>query len=145
MPSPSARVGLFWDMMEGRVPMPPAARLLGWQLVELDPQAGTICVRFDAKAEFANPLGNIQGGFIAAMLDEAMGPAMVATLPPGDFAPTLEMKISYLEPVKVGPLWAYGRVVKRASAHGFVEAELLDEAGTVLARASATVRLRSRR
>ncbi len=57
------------------------------------------------------------------------------------FAPTLEMAGSYLEPVRVGPLWARGRVVKRGSTTGFVEAELVDEAGTLLARASATVRI----
>jgi uncharacterized protein (TIGR00369 family) len=121
--------------------MPPSATLLGWQLVEVDPEAGTISVRYHARPDFANPMGNVQGGFVAAMLDEAMGPALVATLPPGQFAPTLEMKISYLEPVKVGPLWAHGRVVKRGSTNAFIEADLVDEAGTLLARASATVRV----
>jgi uncharacterized protein (TIGR00369 family) len=121
--------------------MPPAAQLLGWQLEAIDPAAGTISVRYDARSDFTNPMGNIQGGFIAAMLDEAMGPALVATLPPGQFAPTLEMKVSYLEPARVGPLWANGRVVKRGSTHGFVEAELVDGAGKLIARASATVRI----
>jgi acyl-coenzyme A thioesterase PaaI-like protein len=75
--------------------MPSAARLLGWQLEAVDPEAGTITVRYHASADFTNPMGNIQGGFIAAMLDEAMGPALVATLPEGYFAPTLEMKVSF--------------------------------------------------
>lgn len=121
--------------------MPPAAQLLGWQLESVDPDAGTIVVRYDAGHEFTNPLGNIQGGFVAAMLDEAMGPALVATLPPGQFAPTLEMKVSFLEPAKVGPLWAHGRVVKRGSTNSFVEGELLDAQGRVIARSSATVRM----
>jgi acyl-coenzyme A thioesterase PaaI-like protein len=103
----SSRVGPFWDAIEGRAPMPPAARLLGWQLEAVDPAAGTITVRYEARSDFTNPMGNIQGGFIAAMLDEAMGPALVATLPPDQFAPTLEMKISFFEAAKVGP---FGRM-----------------------------------
>lgn len=60
------------------LPLPPAARLLGWRLVAVDPQAGTIEVEFDAKPDFTNPSGFIQGGFIAAMLDDTLGPAAFA-------------------------------------------------------------------
>src|SRR4051812_38055424 len=77
------RVGPFWDSIEGRAPMPPVAELLGWTLESIDPQGGNIVVRFEARPEFTNPLGNVQGGLLAAMLDDTMGPALVATLPPG--------------------------------------------------------------
>lgn len=137
----SERRGPFWDAIQGRAPMPPAAQLLGWQLEEIDPDAGSIVVRYEPSDEFTNPMGNIQGGFVAAMLDDAMGPALVATLPPDEFAPTLEMKVTFLEPARVGPLWAHGRVVKRATRHAFVEGELVDGDGTLIARASATVRI----
>jgi uncharacterized protein (TIGR00369 family) len=121
--------------------MPPVANLLGWQLEEIDPDAGTITVRFQAREEFTNPLGNVQGGILAAMLDDTMGPALVATLPPGKFTPTLEMKVSYFAPAKVGPLWGRGRVVKVGSTNAFVEADLVDSSDTLIARASATVRI----
>jgi uncharacterized protein (TIGR00369 family) len=121
--------------------MPPVAGLLGWELQEVDPQAGTIVVRFDGRPEFTNPLGNIQGGMLAAMLDDTMGPALVATLPPGGFAPTLEMKVTYLQPAVVGPLWGHGRVVKRGGTISFVEADLVDADGAMIARATATVRM----
>lgn len=105
------RAGPFWDAVEGRAPMPPIANLLGWQLEDVDPDAGTITDKFDARPEFTNPLGNVQGGMLASMLDDTMGPALVATLSPDKFAPTLEMKVSYFAPAKVGPLWGRGRVV----------------------------------
>lgn len=35
------REGPFWDVMEGRAPPPPSAALLGWELVAVDPEAGT--------------------------------------------------------------------------------------------------------
>ena len=133
--------GPFWDAVHGRAPMPPVATLLGWQLEDVDPEAGTIVVRFEGREEFTNPLGTIQGGLLAAMLDDTMGPALVATLPPGGFAPTLEMKVTYLEPAVVGPLWGHGRVVKRGGTISFVEADLVDGDGTIVARATATVRM----
>jgi hypothetical protein len=60
--------------MEGRTAPPPAAELLGFKLVEIDPDAGTIEVGFTATEQFLNPAGTVQGGFLAAMLDDTLGP-----------------------------------------------------------------------
>jgi acyl-coenzyme A thioesterase PaaI-like protein len=73
------RKGPFWDVMAGREAPPPAAVLLGWELVSIDPDAGTIEVAFTATAQFLNPAGVIQGGFLAAMLDESRQTVAVAT------------------------------------------------------------------
>jgi uncharacterized protein (TIGR00369 family) len=121
--------------------MPPVADLLGWQLEDINPDAGTIRVKFEARAEFTNPLGNIQGGILASMLDDTMGPALVASLPPGKFAPTLEMKVSYFAPAEVGPLWGLGRVVHAGRTNAFVEGDLVDAEQVLIARGSATVRI----
>src|SRR5262245_16438659 len=75
----------FWDMVEGKVAGAPATRLLGWKCLHLPPEDGTIAVEFQPREEFLNPAGIIQGGFVAAMLDEAMGPVVYATLEPGEF------------------------------------------------------------
>ena len=32
----NARIGPFWDLIEGRRPLPPASQLLGWKLLDLD-------------------------------------------------------------------------------------------------------------
>ena len=53
------------------------------EITAVDPEAGTIEVQFQARPEFANPIGNVQGGFLAAMLDDSMGPARAATLAAG--------------------------------------------------------------
>jgi acyl-coenzyme A thioesterase PaaI-like protein len=64
------RVGMFWDIQAGRAPAPPVAAALGWELVAVDPERGTIEVSFQACPEFVNPAGTVQGGFLAAMLDD---------------------------------------------------------------------------
>jgi acyl-coenzyme A thioesterase PaaI-like protein len=94
------RDGMFWDVMEGRAAPPPAGILLGWELLSVDPDAGTIEVAFTAGDQFLNLVGVIQGGFLAAMLDDTLGPALVATLGPGLFAPTTDMHVQFMRPAR---------------------------------------------
>jgi uncharacterized protein (TIGR00369 family) len=137
----SERKGFFWDVMEGRRPPPPAAVLLGFELLAIDPSQGTIRVRFNAKPEFANPIGVVQGGFLAAMLDDTLGPALTATLEPDQFAPTIELKVNFVAPAKPGPLFADGRVVARGGSIAFLAGELRTEDGALVATATATARI----
>jgi uncharacterized protein (TIGR00369 family) len=135
------RTGLFWDCIAGRAEPPPAVTTLGWSLVAIDPDNGTIEVAFDARPAFTNALGVIQGGFLAAMLDDTLGPALVATLPPGQFAPTLELKVNLLRPARPGRLVGTGRVVHRGSTIAFLEGSLRDPEGRLVATATATARV----
>jgi uncharacterized protein (TIGR00369 family) len=136
------REGPFWDAVEGRAPLPPAAVTLGWQLVSVSPEEGTIEVAFTATEAFLNPTGVIQGGFLAAMLDDTLGPALVAGLSPGDFAPTTDLHVQFLRPARPGRLLGRGRVVRRGRDIGFLAGELLDEEGAIVATATATVQIR---
>jgi uncharacterized protein (TIGR00369 family) len=139
------REGPFWDAMEGRAAMPPSAVLLGFELVSIDPDAGTIEVAFSATDQFLNPAGVIQGGFLAAMLDDTMGPALVATLGPGQFAPTSDLHVQFLRPARPGRLIGRGRVVRRGRDVAFLTGELADASGELVAGATATAQIRSMR
>jgi uncharacterized protein (TIGR00369 family) len=75
------------------------------------------------------------------MLDETLGPALVATLPAGHFAPTIELKVNYVHPAQLGPLIGTGRVVARTRGLAFLSGELHDESGQLLVTASATARI----
>ena len=136
-----SRSGWFWDFIAGRKPAPAAAATLGWELSWIAPERGEIEVFFDASEKFVNPMGNIQGGFLAAMLDDTLGPALVATLGDGAFAPTLELKVSFLRPAAPGRLVCTGRVVHRGGSIAFLAGELRNESGDLLATATATARI----
>src|SRR5260370_2450142 len=129
--------------MEGRVAPPPAAALLGWELVAVDAEAGTIEVASTATEQFLNPIGVIQGGVLAGMLDDTLGPALVATLGPGQFAPTTDLHVQFLRPARPGRLAGRGRVVRRGRDITFMAGELLDDAGQVVAAAPATALIRA--
>ena len=136
------REGPFWDVLEGRGTLPPAAVLLGWELVSVDPDAGTIEVAFTATDQFLNPAGVIQGGFVAAMLDDTLGPALVATLGPGQFAPTTDLHVQFLRPARPGRLTGRGRIVRRGRDVAVLAGELADSSGQLVAVATATAQIR---
>lgn len=124
-----------------RFPRPPCADLLGWHVLDARPEDGWICIGFEGKPEFRNPAGFIQGGFLAAMLDDTMGPAVLIHTKGATYCATIDISVSFLAPAKPGPLFGEGQVIQLGKTVGFVEARLLDAEGTWIARASASVRL----
>jgi uncharacterized protein (TIGR00369 family) len=138
------RRGPFWDVIEGRAEPPPAAVLLGWELEAIDPDAGTIELSFTATEQFLNPAGHVQGGFLAAMLDDTLGPALVATLPDGEWAPTISLNVQFVRPAQPGRLKSRGRVIRKGRDIAFLAGELIDGDDVVAtATASAIIRRRA--
>jgi uncharacterized protein (TIGR00369 family) len=117
---------------------PPCTETVGMRLTHVDQAGMTARYEFDAKADFANPTGAIQGGFIAAMLDEAMSALAIIASNVTMNAPTLEMKVSFLRPLFLGRATAEARILKWGKSTCFVEAELFDPQGQLVAKASAT-------
>jgi molybdopterin converting factor subunit 1 len=130
----------FMELVGNQVPqLPGYVDLLGMRPLSAEP--GHVRMEFVASEQFLNPAGVVQGGFITAMLDDTMGPAAIAQLGPGHFAPTLELKVSFLRPVGPGRLVADGRVVHMGKSVAFLEGTLADEDGNMVAKASATARV----
>jgi uncharacterized protein (TIGR00369 family) len=121
--------------------VPPVARTLGWTLLAIDPDAGTIDVGFTATEAFTNPTGAVQGGFVAAMLDDTMGPAVFAMGKGEIFAPTLDLNVSFIRPARPGAFVGKGRVVSLGKTIAFLEGELYDAEGLLVARSTATARV----
>lgn len=134
--------GFFWDAVEAGRSLCPAGELLGWKVIEVEPTQRTLRVRFEARPEFLNPAGVVQGGFLAAMLDETFSPALAACLQPGEFPLTLEMKISFIAPARIGTLIGEASVVSLGRSICFLEGKLSDLEGHVVAAGSATAVVR---
>lgn len=120
--------------------MPPAAATLGFEFVDADPDAGWIEIAFTATDAFTNPMGEVLGGFLAAMLFDTVGPALLATLGPDEFQTTLEMNTDFLRPTRPGRLVGRGRIVHRDGELAFLDATLADASGQV-ATATAAARV----
>ena len=119
--------------------MPPTSALLGMTVLAVDRDAGTVRLQFEPRPEFANPMGNVQGGFIVAMLDDAAALAAVIKSDARITVPTLELKTSFFGVARIGaPLFAEGRCVRLGKRIAFMEADLRDGDGKLLARLSTT-------
>jgi uncharacterized protein (TIGR00369 family) len=123
------------------LPMPPVAKTLGWTLRAIDPEGGTIEVGFTAGDAFTNPTGAVQGGFVAAMLDDTMGPAVFAMGRGKIFAPTLDLHVSFLKPARPGRFVGKAKVVSLGKSIAFLEGELFDAGGELVAKSTATARV----
>jgi uncharacterized protein (TIGR00369 family) len=118
--------------------MSPASLVLGARLIQLESSRGYARMSFEAKPEFCNPMGSVQGGFLAAMLDEAAAIAAVAHAQKKIGLPTLEFKVTFLTPARPGTLYAEGRVLMLGNRRAALEADLFDSSQQHLARMSAT-------
>ena len=124
--------------------VPPAAHLLGREIVSADPQSGEVTLRFMARAEFANRHGTVQGGMLAAMLDSATGNAVMAKLPSHLTAVTTRLDTRFLKPAALGPITATARLIAQDERSAEVQAELTDSQGRLVATARAELRIRER-
>jgi uncharacterized protein (TIGR00369 family) len=76
--------------------------------------------------------GYLHGGIIATLLDEAMSKATRAR---GLTTMTRHLEVEYLRPVPSGaPLRVEGRIVRSEGRKHWVESQILDAGGTVLAQ-----------
>lgn len=110
------------------------------RVISADKEKGWIEVTFDMHEKFCHALG-LQGGLIAAMLDNAM--ARVGHLiSDGQLYPsTMEMKVSYFRPGKVGFHRAEGQLVRRGRSVAFLQGSLFNASNQLIAKATCTVKL----
>ena len=99
---------------------------------------GSAVFEMEAGPQHANPMGTVHGGILCDLADAAMGIAYASTLEEGESFTTLELKINFLKPVWKARLRAEARLVRRGRTVGMVECDVLDEGGSLVARASST-------
>ncbi len=118
---------------------PASSQTLGFRMLRVEQATRTVEVAFEARAELlTNAMGQVQGGYLCAMLDECMSVACLVASGMTAVAPTLEMKTSFLRPALPGALKGVGRVLKWGKTIAFTEGELYDDQGRLVAKASGT-------
>jgi len=118
---------------------PTGSRTLGFRMLSVSQENRMVEVAFDARAELlANPMKQVQGGYLCAMLDECMSVACMVASGMTSVAPTAEMKTSFFRPAMPGVLKGVGRVVRWGKTLAFTEGELYDAEGRLVAKATGT-------
>lgn len=106
---------------------------------------GEVEVSLDVEPRHRNLVGTLHGGMIATLADTATGLAYRTVLEPGTTHVTSSLSVVFLAPGRAGTVTARGTVVRRGARLGYAEADVVDAAGTLLARATATFTILSER
>ena len=122
--------------MRGELNPPPIARLLGFVLRSREP--GHAVFEMEVDERHHNPMGTLHGGVYCDLADAAMGYAYAATLGEGETFTTIELKINFLRAVRKATLTADARVVKAGSTLAYVECDVKDQNGALVAKAAST-------
>jgi uncharacterized protein (TIGR00369 family) len=118
---------------------PTGSQTLGFRMVAVSQADKSVEVEFDARPEvLLNPMKQVQGGYLCAMLDECMSVACMVASGMTHVAPTAEMKTTFFRPGMPGKIKGIGRVVRWGSRVAFTEGELFDPEGRTLAKATGT-------
>ena len=112
-------------------------RVLSW-----DPAARALWGGFTVRREFCNTRATIaQGGFVTGWLDMAMARAVQKATDSAFNVASLEIKVTFLEPVGPGEGKVAARIVRLGKRGAFLEGELFNPQGKPAARASSTALL----
>lgn len=118
---------------------PGFGKTLGFKALEIEEGRVVFGARPDENVY--NPIGTVHGGYLATLLDSAVGCAVHSVLKAGQGYTTLELKVSYLRAVTkdTGPIRAEGKVIRAGRRAAFAEGSLTDEQGRVYATATSTL------
>jgi uncharacterized protein (TIGR00369 family) len=122
----------------------PVARLLGREIERID-EDGTVHARFQARPEFANRHGSVQGGLVGAMLDSALSAVLLAQLSPELTSLTVKLETEFLRPAPLSSLQAKAWLMSRDERSATTRGELRAPDGTIVATATAQLRILPRR
>lgn len=125
-------------MLAGRLPYPPIARTLDFQLVEVDD--GRAVFQGTPGPAHLNPMGGIHGGWYATLLDSALGCAVHTKMPPGRGYTTAELSVNIVRAIgaKAPRVRAEGKVLHAGRQLATAEGRLYGPDGTLYAHATTT-------
>ena len=128
----------FRQMMAGTIPPPPMVSLLELRMVEAE--EGRVVFAGTAAEAFYNGMGVAHGGFVATLLDSALGCAINSTMPAGRAFTTLELQINYTRPLRreTGEVRCEARVIHVGRRVGTAEARVVDARGKIYAHGTTT-------
>lgn len=125
------------SLLKRKLKVPRVAKLIGFRL--LNAGKGRAVCSMQTNKEHENTMGTVHGGILCDLADAAMGFAFETTLPPEAAGATVELKMNFLKPVfVVETLRAFARVLSQGKTLTYVECEVRNGEGRLVAKAAST-------
>lgn len=120
-------------ILEGRLPPPPIAQVLGFSLAEVE--EGRVVFTVEPGEHHYHPMGLVHGGLLATVLDSAMACAVHTKVEAGTVETTIELHVHYVRPVsrESGLLRAEGRLLHLGGRLATAQGRVLDATGRLVA------------
>jgi uncharacterized protein (TIGR00369 family) len=133
-----AGIDFLRGIRDRKLPAPPIAKLLGFDLVEVEP--GHAVFEITPGERHYNPIGVVHGGLAMTLLDSCMGCAVQTHMPAGSGYTTLEAKTNLVRAItsETGKLRAIGRTLHVGKRMATAEGRLEDASGKLYAHATTT-------
>lgn len=131
-------VAFLGKLRDASHPAPPFAEVT--EIWPLEVESGRVVFEGVPTSRFYNPMGTVHGGWIAMLLDTAMGCAVHSLLKAGQTYTTVEMKLNFVRPVfeNTGAMTCEGKIVHCGSRLATSEGRIVDRSGNLVAHGSET-------
>jgi|SRR5262245_13976313 len=124
-----------------RFPYSATSELFSQRVLEFDQVRGWTKIEFKVAPAFLNPAGTVQGGILTATLDDTMGPALWFMTGGEAFPVSIDVNTSFFASTKPGQLVGEGQVLQLGTTIAFLQGDLKDTQGRLLARSTASARV----
>ncbi|WP_439106877.1 PaaI family thioesterase [Congregibacter sp.] len=121
--------------------LPVFMALFDGKVTETDAEEGTVTLTFTVGENLCHSGDVVQGGFVTAMLDAAMSHAVFAYDDTVGNLSSLEISTRYLEATRAGFLTAVGRIVRLSHKTAFLDGQLFNAEGTLLATTQSVAKI----
>ena len=115
---------------------PPVYETIGAEVLDVNEEEGWLSLRFPMLRRYLNPYGTMQGGMIAAAIDNTIGPLSMMVAPPNV---TRTLELEYIKPASgdLEYIDVRASVAEQAKRRVVFSAEVFNPQGELLVRAEA--------
>ncbi len=116
---------------------PPVFDIMKGEIVDFDIEQGIFKNKFPVLKEYLNPYGNMQGGIIATIIDNTIGPLSMLVSKP-NFTRYLQIKYGKIISPETEHIYVIAKFIEQKKRQLFFEAVVENSHGEKLASAAAT-------
>jgi len=110
---------------------------IGFEIIHFEED--NVLLKLPIKDYLMNVNGTLHGGVHASMLDQVLG--MLISITTKTKCATINLNVNYFAPTVTGEIFATAKILNQGYKIVTAEAEIIDEQGKILAKATGTFKL----